>query len=281
MSEFFIVIPTHNSADYLERCLASILLTQPGSHRVHVHVQDNSSTDDTRKIAEAWAARGVTFSSENDRGIYDAINRAAKSIRTRQIMTWLGSDDMLLPGTLATVASIFNELPNVEWLTGLPFIGRDDKGNFTPWGQQKFTRKNLSAGLHDGRRKNFIMQEGTFWRSELWLDSGGLNPEFRLAGDWDLWRRFARTAALYTVDFSLARFTQREGQASADLEGYYKEVDAANREEAVKDRKFYRLMRSPQDGSWKVKSETLRFFAKSHPHEKRFSNILNKLWPRA
>ena len=34
-------------------------------------------------------------------------------------MAWLNSDDMYCPWALKTVASIFSELPQVEWLTTL------------------------------------------------------------------------------------------------------------------------------------------------------------------
>jgi glycosyltransferase involved in cell wall biosynthesis len=98
MANFFIIVPTHNSAQYLERCLASILLVQPGGHNVHVHIQDNASTDATCDIAIAWSGRGATFTSEKDEGLYDALAKASSVLMAGQIMTWLGSDDLLMPG---------------------------------------------------------------------------------------------------------------------------------------------------------------------------------------
>ena len=37
----------------------------------------------------------------------------------------------------------------------------------------------------------FLQQEGMFWRSSLWQAVGGAYGAMRLAGDFDLWRRFA------------------------------------------------------------------------------------------
>lgn len=250
MADFFIVIPTRNSATVLERCLASIFLTQRGDFGLRVHIQDGGSEDGTIGIAKDWAERGVTFASEPDNGLYDAIHKATSGLPAGCIMTWLGSDDVLLPGALETVASIFDQMREVSWLTGMPFVGRDGYGNFTPWGPQRFSRKALSSGHADGRTENFVMQEGTFWRSDLWHEVGGINPAFRLAGDWDLWRRFAQKTPLYALDFPLARFTQRAGQASSDMQAYYAEVDATPIDHVCDDENSYRLVRYPgQDWS--------------------------------
>src|SRR5271166_2779555 len=153
MANFFIIIPTLNSAGFLERCLASVISTQPGNFGVRVHVQDAQSTDDTMKIAEAWAPRSVTISSERDDGLYDALTRAATRMRPGEIMTWLGSDDVLLPGALATVASIFDQLPEVQWLTGLPFCGNVVGEGYTPGPPMPYIRADLAAGKYEGRSK--------------------------------------------------------------------------------------------------------------------------------
>src|SRR5205823_9309932 len=82
-----------------------------------------------------------------------------------------------------------------------------------------------SAGLADGIHWPFVQQESTFWRKRLWDRAGGLNPAFRLAGDWDLWSRFARTATLVHVNRQLGAFHVRLGQQSTDLDAYWREVN--------------------------------------------------------
>src|SRR6202040_2701427 len=73
----------------------------------------------------------------------------------------------------------------------------------------------------------FIEQESTFWRPRLWPKAGGVHPNFRLAGDFDLWRRFARQTDLVIVDAVLGCFRVRAGQLSTDLARYRAEIDAS------------------------------------------------------
>jgi glycosyltransferase involved in cell wall biosynthesis len=235
--------------------LASILLVQSGGHHVHVHIQDNESTDGTRDIAEAWSCRGVTYKSEKDEGLYNALEKATSGLWPGQIMTWLGSDDFLMPGALATVASAFETFPEVSWLSGLPFVGNDAKGSFVMSWPVRYSRKDLSAGLHDGRSCAFLMQEGTFWRTDLWIHAGGVDANYRLAGDWDLWRRFAQFTPLYMLNFPIARFTIREGQASSNMAAYYREVDRAERLAVVEDDTAYRLTRGMGE-TWRIETES-------------------------
>jgi GT2 family glycosyltransferase len=258
MADFFIVVPTLNSAQYLRACLTSLTAVQPGTFGLRVHVQDGGSTDDTAAIAKEMRDPRVTFSTAPDSGLYQAVNRAAAMVQPSEIMTWLGSDDMLLPGTLATVASIFDQLPEVEWLTGLPFCGNEAGESFSIGPSPHLIRGDLAAGLHDGRTLDFIMQEGTFWRAGLWEKAGGLDERFKYAGDWDLWRRLARHAAPYSVNLPLARFSRRKGQKSEDMSAYYGEIDAAPQLPGIKDRTALNVFRLAWDEQWAIGRKTIR-----------------------
>jgi glycosyltransferase involved in cell wall biosynthesis len=250
-----IVVPTYNAAPYLERCLTSLLLIQPGSFDLHVHVQDGGSMDDTVAIASRWRQHGVTCVSDRDNGLYDAVNKAAEAnLERADIMTWLGADDMMLPGTLATVSSIFSQLPDVRWVTGKHFVGNPAGESYSE-PQMHLLHREVAEGLHDGRTREFIMQEGTFWRATLWRDVGGLDTTMRYAGDWDLWRRFAAVSPPYLLDFPLARFTQREGQTSSDMSAYYAEVDSAPKGPSQAPLLSYDLKRWTDEALWRVVHE--------------------------
>src|SRR5581483_10199182 len=119
--KFFIIVPVKNGASYLNRSLGS-LLAQEGDFDLHVHVQDGASGDRPERILERWRAWlasdprtniRLTFSSQPDRNIFDGITRAFDQFSPADdtVMTWLGADDVLMPGALATVQSIMLDCP--------------------------------------------------------------------------------------------------------------------------------------------------------------------------
>jgi hypothetical protein len=262
---FLVIIPSKNASSHLDRSLGSVLM-QEGNFHLHVHVQDSNSDDDSECIIERWqrwlsADRRkniqLTFASENDEGLYDGIQKGFKRCEPTPstIMTWLGSDDILMPGALATITSVVNDLPFIRWITGLIFVAEADCSNRTPWPVQKFARHNLAAGLHDGRTLGFVMQEGTFWRADLWNETGGVDADFKRASDWYLWVKFASKTPLYSVDFPLGRFSFRKGQLGEDKAAYHAEVDFIKSTKGVyeiPDMKSYRVTRFSGAPSWTI-----------------------------
>lgn len=241
---------------------------------MQIHVQDARSTDGTKNVVEHWKTWStmlgnknqkieISFRSEMDAGLYDAIDRASKLMNSDDcIMTWIGADDIFMPGALATVASVFSQRPEIMWLTGSPHVANGAGEVFTPWSNVLYSRYHLYAGRHDGRKQadgnnyGFVQQEGTFWRRHLWNKSGGIDTRFKLAGDWDLWRRFAEYTTLYCFTFPLACFSRRIGQKSSDMAGYYKEVDQIGyRDPPFKEVQAMVLKRYAWDQDWIVEPQ--------------------------
>ena len=238
---FLIVTPTFNSEHYLDETIISVI-SQSGPFEIIYHVQDGGSTDRTLAILRRWKrlidngdfpinCNGLrfTFASERDAGMYQAINRGVAAARPDGpfLMAWVNSDDRLASGALATLEVIYNTFRSVRFTTARVAM-IDNRGSMMGVNLPlDYNRSALARGDHEGRKRNFVMQEGTFWRSDLWDAVGGLDEQFRLAGDWDLWRRFAAHAALYTIDTLIGFHRRRPGQLSSEMDKYYAEVDAA------------------------------------------------------
>ena len=238
---FYVVTPTYNAAAFLDEAIHSVV-SQAGNFSIRYHVQDGGSSDQSMEIVQRWQAaldagqitircRQVTLTAEAcpDEGMYDAIARGFEhlAVSASGIMTWINGDDRLAPGAMANVADALRDLPDVQFLGGRPSI-IDVEGRTLGAGDLVvFTRDCLVAGLHDGRHLPFVMQEGTFWRTGLWQQAGGVDRRFRLAGDWDLWRRFSGEANYVTLDTVTGYHRRRPGQLSEDMAAYLGEVDAA------------------------------------------------------
>jgi glycosyltransferase involved in cell wall biosynthesis len=232
-------MPCKNAKETISRAIASIV-EQKGLFSVRLHVQDGASTDGTVEIIKGWAEAlsrgyalqfnaGVYFSwdSSSDNGMYDAISKGVRKLAPPAwaFMGWLNADDKLQPSACSFLASL-EGVDAVDWVTGESLRIDLDGNTIAHMPHAVWPRVLLAVGVCDGRLWHCLQQEGTFWRKSLWDKAGGLNINFRLAGDWDLWRRFAMHAEVAHAPLPLAAFCQHDGQLSRRLwKNYCEEVD--------------------------------------------------------
>ena len=94
---FSILIATKNSEKYLQRCLDSLRVQSFSEYEIIII--DDLSNDSTAQIVQENKELIKYFISEPDEGIYDAWNRGL-NYATSEWIIFLGSDDIMLPGTL-------------------------------------------------------------------------------------------------------------------------------------------------------------------------------------
>ena len=93
---------------------------------------------------------------------------------------------------------------------------------------------------------------------------GGVDASFKLAGDWDLWRRFAQHEELIHIDRQLGAFYFRKGQKSADVSRYAGECEAC-RPMAARVADFRRLLSAdPELGVTRITTGDDRGLVRSH-----------------
>lgn len=175
-----IVTPSFNQGHVLEATLRSVL--DQGYPALQYVVQDGGSTDASVAILERYSARLFAWESARDGGQSAAINRGLRRT-TGEIMAYLNSDDILLPGSLAYVADFFSRHPDVDVVYGHRVLIDDTGAEVGRW----------VLPPHDDRViafADFIPQETMFWRRRAWEAVGGIDESFRFAMDWDLILRF-------------------------------------------------------------------------------------------
>lgn len=94
-----VIVPIYNVEDYLAECLDSIL--DQDFDRFEVLVVDDGSPDDSRAIAEEYAARDarIRILTRENGGLGAARNTGIRAARGRYL-TFVDSDDLLNPGAL-------------------------------------------------------------------------------------------------------------------------------------------------------------------------------------
>jgi FkbM family methyltransferase len=181
-----LVTPSYNQGRYIERTVRSVLAQ--GYPALEYIVQDGGSVDGTVPVLERYRDRLAGLAIEPDAGQADAINRAFA--RTGgEVMGWINSDDMLLPGALAAVARHFAAHPETDVVYGHRIMIDEEDRQIGCWIMPPHEDWALE-------RAGLIPQETMFWRRRIWDAAGGrLDDRYRYALDWELQLRFMDAGA--------------------------------------------------------------------------------------
>ncbi|SHG57583.1 Glycosyl transferase family 2 [Chryseolinea serpens] len=203
-----VITPSYNQGLYLEETMLSVL-TQEYPNLEYI-VIDGGSTDNSVSIIEKYASRLSHWESERDRGFGHAINKGfAKA--TGDILCWLNSDDILLPGALLTVGTYFKAHPDVGLIYGDRHI-IDDASKLI------YRRRYFFYLPGQLRYAKTFPQECTFWRRSAFEKVGGnLHEELKYAIDLELWCRLSQVTAIRHIPVFLGAFRDQPQSKSATL----------------------------------------------------------------
>jgi GT2 family glycosyltransferase len=181
-----IVTPSFRQAHFIEETMDSVLDQNYPS--LDYFVQDGASDDGTVDILKRYGTRLSGWESIRDGGQSEAINLGfAKT--SGEIMAWLNSDDLLMPGSLATVAEYFEAHPEVDVVYGHRILIDEKSAEIGRWVLPSHDDGVLSWA-------DFVPQETLFWRRSIWERAGGrIDESYRFAMDWDLLLRFRSVGA--------------------------------------------------------------------------------------
>jgi glycosyltransferase involved in cell wall biosynthesis len=180
-----LVMPTKNQAAFIEQSLESIAAqAYPG---VEVIVRDGGSSDGTVAILQRWSDRVHEWHSAPDGGQASALNDGFARC-TGEIMGYLNSDDLLLPGALAAVARYFVLHPECDVVYGHRVIIDDAGREVGRWILPPHDDEALGWA-------DYVPQETLFWRRRIWEKAGARIADLHFAMDWELLLRFREAGA--------------------------------------------------------------------------------------
>jgi glycosyltransferase involved in cell wall biosynthesis len=188
-----LVTPVYNSRKYIEATIRSVLAQDYPN--LDYFIVDGGSTDGTLETIRKYEQLISGWISEPDNGMYDALNKGFART-TGEIMGWISATDLLHLGGLKLVASVFRDLPEVDWINGRPTAFTENGMTVKVCRIPRWSRYRFLAGAN-----RYIQQESVFWRRSLWNKAGGyVDASRRFVSDFELWVRFFRHAQLYSVD---------------------------------------------------------------------------------
>ena len=175
-----VVTPTLNQRAYIEATIDSVLAQDyPGLEYLII---DGGSTDGTLEVLASYG-KHLSWISEADTGQAAAINKGWQR-SNGEIVAWLNSDDLYLPGAIQQVGTFFSTHPEVDVLYGdCEMI--DESGRFLrnyltkPFDLLEFVRKT----------ENYLPQPATFIRRHVLQNCGLLDEGLVYTMDFDYWLR--------------------------------------------------------------------------------------------
>ena len=179
-----IVTPSYNQADYLEQTIQSVLAQD--YPRIEYLVVDGASTDGSAEIIRRYADRLAWWVSEPDGGQAEAINKGLQRAQG-EIVAWLNSDDLYLPGAVARAVAALQANPALGLVYG-DALTIDSQGKplhslvFGEWGLEELIRFRI------------ICQPAVFMRRSVLEQAGFLDPAYHMMLDHHLWIRMAQRA---------------------------------------------------------------------------------------
>ena len=193
-----VVTCTFNSEKYLKNALKSIECQtyQPIEHIIN----DSYSSDSTLEIIGEYIERNknryiIKFMQSEPKGVGNALNVATKEA-TGEIIHYLHSDDYYLGhDSLEKVAEIFNNRPEIMWLTGNFLVELAGRKVVLP--QTHFLRLNPVMALSI---MNFISHENTFMKRDFVQRYGGFNEGKNEVVEYSLWLNLLRDYRPLIID---------------------------------------------------------------------------------
>lgn len=239
-----IVTPSYNHGRFIERTIKSVV--EQGYPQLEYMVQDGGSTDETKDVLARHADHLHHYEMRKDNGQSDAINLGFRHA-SGDVMAYLNSDDLLMPGSLRYVAGYFAEHPDVDLVYGHRVLVDEQDMEIGRWVMPRHDPEVLSWA-------DYVPQETMFWRRSLWERAGGqIDPSWMFAMDWDLLLRFRDAdAKVVRLPRFLGAFRIHEAQKTAviDSEGM-SEMDALRRRSLGRDVTRQEITKSLRPYMWR------------------------------
>lgn len=207
-----IITCTYNSEQFLQKALDSV--EQQSYLNIEHIINDSYSTDRTVDIIQEYIARNkdryhIKYFQSAPKGVANALN-VATGAATGDVIHYLHSDDYYYENiSLEKVADIFNQKPELVWLTGNFLIEFRGEKYMIP--QTHLLNIDPEIAL---TFMNIISHENTFMKREYVQMYGGFNESKKDVVEYRLWLNLIRDFKPLIIDDAYTVFVIHKGSTS-------------------------------------------------------------------
>lgn len=201
-----IVTVCYNSAETIERTIKSVI--GQDYDNIEYIVIDGGSIDGTVDLIQRYEQNIAYWVSEEDGGIYDAMNKGIE-YATGEIIAFLNSDDWYEENILGEIARRFEE-PEVQIICGDMYCHNG----------KTVTRYHVSEqnGKRAMRYEMGYPHQTMFARKDLFARYGRFDTQYQITADYDwLLRVYDQHVRIGTIDRVLTNFQYGGVSTRADL----------------------------------------------------------------
>ena len=177
-----IVTPSFNQGKFLKRTIDSVL--SQSYPNIEYIVIDGGSTDESIDVLKSYGNK-FQWVSEKDDGQTDAINKGMRRSHG-QILAYLNSDDVLLPGAIQSVVEFFKSHPNCGLLYGNADYVDVNDNYISSYKTAPYSFQRLIQDC-------MVCQPAAFWRQSVREKIGDFDQQLNFVMDYDYWMRIAKS----------------------------------------------------------------------------------------
>lgn len=217
---FAIVTPTLNAGGLLRETVDSVLACLGSDDRYTI--VDGGSTDGSVEELRRTLPPQVGITQDRGGGMYDAI-ACGFACTEGEVMGWINASDLLLGGALEVVRSAFAS-------TGADLVHFDDLVVDEEGMIQGRSRGAMRDPAQAMRTVGWTpLQDGCFWTRALYDRVGGVDAQWRVAGDFDFFLRAFHGGRAAFVPGVVSAFRLHAGQLSLGRRSDYRRESAEAR----------------------------------------------------
>lgn len=259
-----IITPSYNQGEFIEETILSVIgQNYPNLEYIII---DGGSTDRTVEVIKKYEKYLTYWVSEKDKGQSHAINKGFDRA-TGDILGWLNSDDLYLPGTFSSISELMKENTMGIFFGNCIRFNETENGvissgsNVCGW--QKYNDLSFS---------DYIIQPSTFWSRKTLQTIGPLREDLHFGFDWEWFLRAQQLNVPFISTnkcFSMYRFHQshKSGTGGAKRQKELLEIyELYNARAASLYKKLIDESLSLNSRKVKMLIKLMQFFKKSHSY---------------